>query len=585
MPQDRLILSNLTVDYEDYKQQINRFLSTQDIWKGEETTQTSQTLVGLVSTIATHNSAQIIRASEDAYAETAQSDAAIRSITSMQGIRLTRKSPAVVRNVRLSSTMPITIPPYTQMSCNGVALFNRKEIKIELDEVYADLHLGTVRRLQSEGIGADYQSFVAEEADFRVSNDDVSVIVGGNKYQKSFGGLWNFKGKLAFQDLTLPDGRLLIMFGNRSFGGVPQRNETIHIQYVLTDGESSNNVNLIDGTVTVSGFDTVSGVCESNPLGGANEKPIIVYKNVASGSFGTNLSAVTKSHYQNIVTTYPGVLDAVTQAQREINPLVPEYMNVIRVAVLTNTPWDQQMMKDFLQTMQEQSMYAGYFKEFSPLPIDRDVEVDVYTFNTAQLEQVRTRSIEAIENLFKPQPGLLMTNFYNSDLISAIKKANPGDIDHVIVKAPTEPMIVTAPSSADVTYEILPGGGTIGPSQYAYSVAVTDNLDVGAPDKWVFPLVRYDNSAVRLTWRSVPGALSYRVYGRISTEGIGLIAELPAQNIEFMEFLDDGTIVPTGGLPNTIQDSPIRYNRLRSLTVNAYMSERQQKLEGIKYEG
>lgn len=581
---NRLILSNLTVDYEDYKQQLNRYLSGQEVWKGEYTTQTSQTLVGLVSTIGTHNSAQILRAREDAYAETAQSDSAIRSIAAMQGIRLTRKSPAVVRNVEFTAPSLQVIPPYTQMTVNGVPLFNRKEITVS-GTTYADLHVGTIRRLRSGGIGAEYQSFVAEEDNFAVSNDDVHVVVDSDVYERSLGGLWNFRDKLAFQDLTLPDGRLLIMFGNSNFGGIPQRNQVIRIRYVVTEGESSNNVNLIDGQVTVEGNEEVTGTCYSNPLGGANEKPIIIYKNVASGSFGTNLSAVTKSHYINIVTTYPGVMDAVTQAQREINPLVPEYMNVIRVAVLTNTPWDQQMMKDFLKAMQDQSMYACYFKEFNPVPLDRDVEIEVYTFNTAQLEQVKTRSIEAIKNMFAPQPGLLMTNFYNSDLISAIKKANPGDVDHVIVKAPTEPMVVTAPSSADVTYEIVPGEGTLSPTQYAYSVAITDSLDVGSPNAWIFPLVTYENSKIVLTWRTVPSAISYRLYGRSSAEGIGLIAEIPAEDVPFMSFEDDGTITPSGGLPNTIQDSPIRYNRLRSLKLEAYMSERQQKMEGVSYEG
>lgn len=577
-----LKLSDLTVEVDDYQAQFNIDLAQKGTWKGQLTTQTSQTIIEYISTVGALDAAKIIRSSEDAFAETALADDAIRSITTMQGLRMTRKLPAQI-TVQLTSTMALTLSPYTQMTIGGIKFFNREQIEIAANQtVNAELAQGTVISYMISGIGTDYQTFVSPEDGFNVSDVDTRVRINGTLIAKSLGVLWNYRAQPAFADLTLPDGRLNVQFGNSRFGSVPQTNDIVAITYVITNGNDSNGAVTQGKRISIDGFPQITGTATSNPGGGSGVKPVVVYKNVASGSFGTYQSAVTRSQYIAQVNTYPGIIDAVTQAQREIDPMDLQYMNVIRVSALTDSPWTQGQRQDFIDAMQRVTMYSTRFIWFDAIPLDRDVDIDVYAFNTATLSQVQALSEQAIQNLMAPQPGILMTDFFESDLIVAIKKANSGQVSYVIVNAPQAPMTVNAPSAANVTYDIIPGSGTLGPLVYSYSVAVTNAQDAGPPNFWINPQITGNatNNSIRLTWNEIPGALSYRVYGR-QGGALGLITTIPAvNNGPPVSFIDNGSITPTGGLPNTLSLAPIRYNRLRNLTIRVHFAERQRKLDG-----
>lgn len=577
-----LKLSDLTVEVEDYQAQFNIDLAQKGTWKGQLTTQTSQTIIEYISTVGALDAAKIIRSSEDAFAETALADDAIRSITTMQGLRMTRKLPAQIV-VQLTSTVALTLSPYTQMTIGGIKFFNRDQIEIAANQtVNAELAQGTVISYMISGIGTDYQTFVSPEDGFNVSDVDTRVRINGTLIAKSLGVLWNFRGQPAFADLTLPDGRLNVQFGNSRFGSVPQTNDIVAITYVITNGSDSNGAVTQGKRLSIDGFPQVTGTATSNPGGGSGVKPVVVYKNVASGSFGTYQSAVTRSQYIAQVNTYPGIIDAVTQAQREIDPMDLQYMNVIRVSALTDSPWTQGQRQDFIDAMQRVTMYSTRFIWFDAIPLDRDIDIDVYAFNTATLSQVQTLSEQAIQNLLAPQPGILMTDFFESDLIVAIKKANSGQVSYVIVNQPQAPMTVNAPSAANVTYDVIPGSGTLGPLVYSYSVAVTNAQDQGPPNFWINPQITGNatNNSIKLTWNEIPGALSYRVYGR-QGGALGLITTIAAvNNGPPVSFIDNGSITPSGGLPNTLSLAPIRYNRLRNLTIRVHFAERQRKLDG-----
>jgi hypothetical protein len=333
---------------------------------------------------------------------------------------------------------------------------------------------------------------------------------------------------------------------------------------------------------------------QANPSGGASQKSIVAYKNVASGSFGTYQSGVTKNQYQALIATYPGIVDAVTQAQREIDPNDLRWMNVVRVSGLTTSTWTQQQKKDFTDYCQKITMYAVYFLWQDAISVPRDVDVDVYIYNSADPTQVELNSITAITNLFSPRPGILMTNFYEYDIQEAIANASPGLISYVKVNHPTQDMIVTAPQSPPLTYTLLPGGGTLGELVYSYAVATTiqytdDNgsvwVETGLPEDWVFPQVISPTASygIELTWPSVENAISYAVYGRqVTADGtkLGLLTTVPAVSGQnSYSYTDTGAATPTGGIPSS-KDFPIKYNSLNSLNINVKYSDRQQRQLG-----
>lgn len=574
----QMTLSDLTTEFGDFVDQFNAALSLKGTWKGNLTTMTSQSLVELAASTGTFLTGRAYRIYEDAYAETAQSDSAIRSIVQMQGLRIARYLPSQMA-IELTSPFTITIPALTQITVGSSQFFARDQIQLLANSpTPVTVFQGEVKRIGTNGIGQPLQSYITDEDAFVVSDRDVQVAINGVILPKAFGGLWNYKGLPAYTDLTLPDGRALIQFGDAQFGSMPGINDTITITYAVTNGDSGNNLTLSGKAVSVEGFPFITGTVEANPTGGANEKPIVAYKNIASGSFGTYLSAVTKSQYQATVITYPGIVDAYTQAQREINPMALKWMNVIRISALTQSEWSQQQIRDFLAYCQTVTMYAPYFVFQQAIAIPRDVSIDVYAFNTATLEDVQQACETMVTNLFAPRVGYLMTNLYKSDLEQACFKAAPGMISYVIVNTPDGSMIVTAPESPNIDYTFIPGGGVLGEYVYAYSVStVLDNGEEGPPSNWTFPqlITTTDTYAIQLKWPAVPNAASYKIWGRKSG-AIGLIATVPATQTTYT---DDGTITPSGDPPNTLADVPIRYNQLRSLTVNAYYSERQQRTD------
>jgi hypothetical protein len=587
-----LVLSDLTADVDDFVNQMQNALVTKPTWIGNLTTQTSETLIELVSSVGAFAQGRIIREAEDAFSETAQADNAIRSITIMQGLRMARFLPASAP-ATLTSPVAVALPPMTQFSSAGNYFFNRDQIVLDSNVAQAvTLFEGQIFSYQLSGLGTDRQTFVGSQDGFVVSDRDVIVQVNGTILPKAYGGLWNYDGVPGYADLTLSDGRLLLQFGNsggssaqfgnlQQFGTIPQKNDVVTITYPVTKGASGNNLTTSGKPVSVTGFPLITGTFAANPEGGANDNPVIAYKNVAAGGFGTYQSAVTKSQYQATMATYPGIVDVVTQAQREINPNDLRWMNVVRVSGLTASPWSQQQVQDFLSYAQTVTMYAVYLLWQDPIPVPRDVDISVFVFNSAVPSQVESNVTTAIQNLFAPRPGLLMTNFYVSDLVEAAVESSAGQISYVIVNEPTGSMVVTAPESPEITYTIVPGGGSLGPLVYAYSISTTLTTgEVGVPTNWVFPQISTlgNTNAITLTWPAVFGAATYTVWGRDpdTSADLGILATVPATTLTFT---DNGTIVPTGGPPTTVADYPIRYNSLNSLNVTVDYAARQQRID------
>ena len=592
-PAVTLVLSDLTADVDQFVQQFQAYLQQQPVWVGNLTTQTSETLIELVSTVGTFAQGRIIREAEDAFSETAQSDSAVLSITQMQGLRIARYLPASV-SASIESPVEVTLAPYTQFSCGGYYFFNRDALTFVANVAQTvTLYEGQLYSYLMNGLGTERQTFVSSQDSFVVSDQDVTVQLNSALIPKSYGGLWNFDGLPGYADITTSDGRLLLQFGNlggtsaqfgtlQAFGTIPQVTDTVVITYPVTQGATGNSL-IVSGTqVTVTGFPLIYGTMLGNPTGGANQNPTLAYKNVASGGFGTYQSAVTKSQYLATIATYPGIVDAVTQAQREINPNDYRWMNVVRVSALTTSTWSQAQVQSFLTYCQTVSMYAVYFLWQLPIPVPQTVELNVYIFNSALPQQVQTQVVNAINNLFAPRPGLLMTNFYESDLEQAAFASSPNQISYVEVVSPAGPMIVTAPTSPQITYTLVPGGGSLGELVYAYAISTTlESGEVGTPVNWVFPQVISSTAdyAITLTWPSVLNAATYTVWGRAPGSGLGILTTVTSTGAATYTFTDNGSITPTGGPPTTIADTPIQYNTLASApVVNVFYSERQQQI-------
>ena len=478
---DFIDLSNLTVDQAQFVTQFQNALAGTNTWSTGITSSTSQTLIDLISAVGTYLTGRLVRIKEDAFPNTAQADSAIFAITDMLGIRLSRKFPAQV-SVTLQSLTSNTIPPFTQFSIGAYQWFNTDQIVVPAGiPVTAVLKQGTVSTFSISGLSTDLQAWVSPDAGFSVSDQDVQVTLNSTTLNRVFGQLWNYPQSGAsgnsYVDRTLADGSLVLQFGSGQYGVVPKTTDIVGITYATTQGATLNTVTTNGASVTVTGYSSVTGTCQSNPTGGADQKAATAYKNFSAGTFGTFSSAVTKSQYNYIANSYPGVVDAVVQAQRDINPAAVAWMNVMRVSSLNSggTPTSAEITA-FLQFLKSQTMYSTQFVWQAPIPIARNIDMSVYFFNSvASLSAAKAKVENAIQTLFAPRAGILMTNFYASDLIEAANAAAPGQVSYVVVNAPTGPMLVTPPASPEVIATVQPIAGALtglGIGTYSYAVSV-----------------------------------------------------------------------------------------------------------------
>lgn len=598
----QLIISDMSMDFDQFVSDFESYLQKKGSWKGNLTTMTGQTLIELVAALGTFDQTKINRAFQDCFAETAVSDSAIRACAVMQGVRMTRRLPAQIE-VELTAPRGLVIPAYSQFQCAGYSFFNREAFKFlggEEDTVTltVTMYQGEVVIYEITGNGTNLQAWVSSEDNFVVSDRDVKVEINDEEIPVSYAGLWNYKNQPACQDLTTSTGRLIIHFGTNemstvrssdlteiepiTYGTVPGINDTVRITYCTTEGASGNNYITLDNTVTIDGYNDVEGTALTNPRYGSAEKSTLTYKNNTASSFGTYGSAVTKAQYSAIVNTYPGVIDTITQAQREINPGDLQYMNVIWVTGVTTEPWNATQKQEFCKWCEKQSMYSTRFVWVDAEEVPREISMRVYCFNSAVLTTVEDNVKRAIFDLFKARPGILMTNIYRSDIINAALKSD-ANISYVTLEEPTVDFIVTPPTSPLLSFKINDeaGGKNFEPAQYAYCVTLVNNDGIeSTKDNWVHPLITEDmkNPTVTLSWYDDPSAKEYRIYGRIA-ERAGYMATVQAGT---STWTDNGTVTPDESKFSLGKKVDIKYNSLNvidSLSVTCSYAERQQRLD------
>ena len=598
----QLIISDMSMDFDQFVSDFESYLEKRGSWKGNLTTMTGQTLIELVAALGTFDQTKISRAFQDCFAETAVSDSAIRACAVMQGVRMTRRLPAQIE-AELTGTRGLVIPAYSQFECAGYSFFNRESIKF-LDEtgdtvtLTTNLYQGEVIIYQITGNSTNLQAWVSPEDNFVVSDQDVQVTINGEEIPVSYAGLWNYKNQPACQDLTTSTGRLIIHFGTSdlgastytsdlteiepvTYGTVPSINDQITITYCVTEGASGNNYITLQNSISIDGYDDVSGTALSNPRYGSAEKSTLTYKNNTASSFGTYGSAVTKSQYSAIVNTYPGVIDTITQAQREINPGDLQYMNVIWVTGVTSEPWDAIKKDEFCKWCEAQSMYSTRFVWVDAKEVPRKISMRVYCYNSAVLSDVENNVKQALFDLFKARPGILMTNIYRSDIINAALRSDE-NISYVTLEEPTIDFIVTPPTAPLLSFKINNDAGGTGfePKQYAYCVTMVNQDGIeSTKDNWVHPLITDDmkNPTVTLNWYDDPYAKEYRIYGRIAEEA-GYLTTIQAGT---SSWTDDGSVVPDPDKFSLGKKVDIKYNSLNvleDLTVTCSYAERQQRL-------
>ena len=575
-----LTLSSTLLDFDSVRRQIENHVKTRDAWKGFYATQSGHTIIDAIAAVGTLNSIKLMRYHQDSFPATALSNEAIYNIAAMQGVRISRKVPMEITVRMLSPTGSVLIPKFTQFTVGGFKFFNREAITVASSTVggsaaHFRLHQGEVTRVEAPGLGEDYQVFYCKESDFMVSDVDVEVRINGETVLREVDGNWKLKGKQGYRDRTTPEGKAVMEFGNEHYASRPNVNDSVEITYVVTEGLRVSIAKTLDKKVRCDMFPSVEGISTTNPSGGADERPIELYKNIAAPSFGTFGAAVTRDQYISTMLAYPGVVDATIFAQRDVNPNASMWMNVMRMVVLTSSPWDDAKRNAFVDHVQNRSMYSVRLVIDHPTPIAVNVIANIYCYPWADRTRCKQEAEIAIRKLFLPRAGIIGYNIFLSDIIKTIKDADKG-IEYVKLVQPSSDLYVANTPMNSPAAVVATAAGYLPAGEYHWSVSPVLSVGEIAPRNYTQLIVSENNRSALLMWDTYPNATGYKVWGRKSNR-ISLLATLPNTHLSWT---DDGSVAdaPIGSTTLSQTTAALRFNALQNVVINAEPSDRSSSL-------
>jgi hypothetical protein len=567
------------IDFDATKDKLEEILARSNTWSGVIDNQVGTALIDIISTVNVFAQNRILACFREVFPETLSSDRASFALAFFQGVRLNRNSPATC-TVTLVSPEPVSLPPFTRFVVGGnLSLFNRDQIFLRPDIAQqVTLAEGTVKTLKLEGLGTDYQAIVPLERDFVVSDQDVAVAVDGANVPRVTDGLWNYRDQPAFQDATLPDGRLLMRFGTAVFGYRPRSGSEVLVYYAITRGTDGNSLGATGETLYCPLFPTVKGTMEVALSGGADRRAAIEYKNVEAPNFGSFGSAVKKSQYVSTALQFPKVVDVRTFSQREVDPTDVRWMNLIKIVPLVQAGWTFADQEALISYMEESTMYATRF--YVEYPTARPVDINIRAFcnRWANPTSVRNSIIEAIQSLFVMKKGVLERNLFLSSISDAVRSANT-DIQHFDIIKPYNSVIVSTDPVGKPQVTMEAGTGLLDPGLYIYGIAAVVQQDDNGGTGYLkvtntqHAVATDYNSGAVIRWDPLPNAVEYHVYGRsTAANGFGLLhtyvpTELESSTNESLVWTDIGNI-PVGAPPPTKSDVKIQYVTLNTLDVS-----------------
>ena len=566
-------LSTIQPDASSIVTQLQADLEVKDAWKDLVRSSTGQTLIEFIANVGALDQYTIEQAYKQCFLETSLTDSAVLSIARMLGVRVSRKLPAsiTVSLTRDSTLALFSIPIYSQFSCGNFQLFNRAAIVFPIGTatVNVTLYEGEIRSFTQTSSGSDFEMFKAVEDAFQVSDTDVYLTVNGVVIDVKTTGLWNLKNTAAVTDVTTKDGEMMLLFGNVNYGFKSQISDTISITYAVTQGAAALDSSLTGTTVSYLNSSSVEGLATSGLSGGGDPLNINSLKKISPFLYSANDRATTKNEMSAVANQYPGVYDALVIGQREIAPTDVRYMNLSQVTLLTDTVYTNPQWNDFLAWYKQRTIYPVEFFRVDPVQFPINISANIYCLNTADLSNVQFLIQTKLTSFLAKRKGILGFNVYRSDIYKVIEESDPS-IQYIELLTPTIDSLLYPNAPKNLTLTELVTAGTMGGVDLIYGVTVVTAVGESIVTNFTPIRISASNKAVRLDWTGVPQATNYKIYGRLATGYIGLIATVSAATLTYT---DDGSIAPTTTLP-TINASGIYYPSLGTTGLNMFYGQR-----------
>lgn len=539
-------LSNISPDFDSIRLQLEQAAGQFPSWKDRITGATGQTILEMVAAIAAYSQYSIESSYQESWPDSAKNPESLYAAANYAGVRINRRSPASLTFNMVAGTSR-TIPPYTQFVGAGTYWFNRTPLSLSTTPSAVTLHQGQIVQKQMFGLGTDFQAFVSDESNFSVSDTDVVLTINSVSIPVIREGLWTCPSLPGVQQFTLPDGKMIVLFGNALYGSKPGTNDICSLKYVVTAGQDANNIAAISKQITMDGVGSVRGTPTSNPANGAPQSDFLVYKNITPALFGAFDSAVTAQQYKKYPLLYPGVIDARVLAQREINPKALNFMNTMKVCLLTSQVWGDPEWNAFEDWFNRGTMYSTRIIREDPTPVNIAVTAKISCKNYADLNDVKIKVESALNKLFAKRQGSIGLDLYKSDILAAMRAAD-SNIEFIEMSSPGVDVILSSLSVGTPSLAFVPGG-TLPPGTYDYAVGLVSTLGgTVAPAKWR-TITTTQTGSIQITWPMAANPALYQIFGRVTGGAMGLITSVAAAGTALQSYTDTGSVTPTGSVP------------------------------------
>ena len=201
---------------------------------------------------------------------------------------------------------PLAIPPFTQFTCRNLIWHTRQGYSINSTDTSVDIQLfeGSLKSVSFISNGERFQRWLIGSP-YNVDQNTIRVNIKNEFWIPVTGSFVKFQGSdKVFIPITSPDGRVLLLFGNGTYGSVPPAGETILLYYTLTVGVQGNSASVGDGVSIIDPVNilpgqalTIVGQTTTIAAGGADEEDLDSIKYVAPRLYAANERSVRRDDY------------------------------------------------------------------------------------------------------------------------------------------------------------------------------------------------------------------------------------------------------------------------------------------------
>lgn len=544
---------------------------------------------------------------------TARLDSSKRVIVRDLGVRMRRRIPARCTVDLIRQDPPyagtITVPAYTQWTCNGENFFNRDALILNsgFQRVNVTLYQGQVFEQTVAGINDEFARIRVGDAGFLVSDEDIVVYLNGSQLQIVRRPIWEYPNTYdvvqnlityrypVVEDFTLADGSAEIRFGNDFFGTRTQLGDVVLIRYVVTRGTDANVVATQAQSFTINqtnlSTNQVVGLGTSTLGNGANEVPATTYAQVGPLLYANRGKAVDEKGYFAAALEFPGIQDANLQPQRLYAPQDIRYMEYIKTSLLFSDGMNDQRWQEFQDFMTSKCLISSRWLREDPTPLITDITADVFIRSAGDAGRIEAKIRDSLARLFAPRFGLLGLLITRFDISEAIKNAD-GNINYIRLKLPRDDIysLSVPPTSHDLTVNST--GGQLLPGFYQWYVSATTSQGETLANLMVSRTnssgnVQTATGSATLVFNPPRTATNINVYRRnlsvLPNQPVVRVAQLNAANLNIIDYDENEEplvqFIDTG-LPGTSASIPLRntsgvfYPKLGNIDLNMLISDR-----------